>query len=405
MSLRHGARLLVLFSLVLLVSRAADVKAPVVPADNPYAPAYAALAKLSNADNQALADGKPLSAEAAPVVAEVVQSLAAGRRAASVDWGLNYEAGSAMSLGYVGGIQRITRLALASTDKASEGGLVDRSLDVFALGRHAGSENLMITLLVERAIEQKAVAHLRKNLAGVSSAEAGRLLEGMGKLPPGGDFAEALQSEKVFFADALLREVRAALDSVAGDVSPGTVEALRMTGIISEGKSCMVGFETDEGAFWLKPGEMRQGVALLSVDRATDGALLTHKGKMLRLKLSSKQVSAVDFSRLARAIKAAPPGSVLEQLNADDVKDHGAEFVRMVELTSAQLGEVYQEAGEHPERFNDDEAFKRRLESLTPLARGAASMLPKIIARQRKAAEQVNQLRAELLAISQSAQK
>jgi hypothetical protein len=277
MNLRQAARWLVLLcASVLLLSRSAvGAAVEVVPADNPYAPAYAAIARLSAADRDALPDEKPLSAGAAPVIAEVVKSLGAGRRAESVNWGLDYGAGWSMPFRYVVGVQSITRLAFASVEPDAAGGQVgDRALDVLAFGRQLGRDNLLITLLVERAVEQQAVAYVRKNLARLTPAEAGRLLDGLDTLPRGSDLAGALKRESEMVA---------------------------------------------------RPDRLRS------------------------------------------------------LLSAEETKEQGAEFERMMELACVQIADVYREAGEYPERFNDDEAFKQRMQALVPAARGPVGMLPRII--------------------------
>jgi len=138
-----------------------------VPADNPYAPAYAAMARLSEADRKALAERKPLSAEAAPVVGDVRRALSAGGQAKSVDWGINYEAGSEMSFPFITGIRNFPRLVFLAAGKPAAGEVVDLSLDVFALARHAGRENMLITWMVERVLEQQATAWVEKKLFGV----------------------------------------------------------------------------------------------------------------------------------------------------------------------------------------------------------------------------------------------
>jgi len=224
----------------------------------------------------------------------------------------------------------------------------------------------------------------------------------MDMLPPGGELALTLRQEKAIFADVLLREVRAALGTPDEDGTVPITEPLRMTGMASEGRVLLIGFELDGEAFWLKPGQSRQGVTLLSVERGTDQAFLTHKGRMVRLTLSSKLIASVDLARLEAAIKNAKPESPLRMLDAADVKEHGTEFVRILELTSTQLDALYAEAVAHPERFTDEAAFKLRLQALTPLAQMTAQMLPDILKGEKRAAEQFAALRKELVALSQS---
>lgn len=382
----------------------AQVSVPAVPADNPYAPAYAAIARLSQEDRIAVAQGKPLSADAVSIGGEVSRALAAGRQAASVDWGLDYAKGTGMNMPHITGLRQISRLALASTEKASTSDLVDRSLDVLALARHAGRENIVILMMMQRALEQQTATFLQKNLSRLSPDDARRLLAGMETLPSGADLKETLKREKAVFADALLNEVRIVLAPLDEKQPAPTSEEepLRMTAIVSEGRAPLIGFELNGEAFWLKPGQSRREVTLLRVDIEKDQAFLVRNERMVSLKLSAKKIVPIDLSLLAEAIKTAPENSPLRMLEVADVKEHGAEFVRMLELTSAQLDEIYTEVTAHPERFENNESFKNRLQALTPLARMSAEMLPQIIANERRAVEKAAALRASLVTLSQS---
>ena len=198
------------------LASAADAPPPSLPAGNPYAAAFTALARLTPADKEALLDGKPSSPAATPVVAEINRALAAGRQVNSVDWGVDYEhINFSTSIKNVTESRNIAKIALTQANKLPVPVLVDSSIEIFALAGHVGRDAPWINLLVQRAIEGLTDNMLEKNLSKLSPQNARKLISSLDRLPPGGDLATALAVEKMVFVDRLADEIRQVVEKLS----------------------------------------------------------------------------------------------------------------------------------------------------------------------------------------------
>lgn len=382
--------------------RATDVKFT-LPADNPYAPAYAALARLSPADQEALQMGKPASAAAAPALAEIARALAAGRTATSVNWGVDYEHFSVSSnIPFATESVLLSKIALANAANAPAPVLVDRALENLALARHFGRDSFLISFLVERAIEGRTGDWLQKHLSQLSPQDAARFLAALDTLPPGGDLTSALTVDKMTFVDRLSADIRRVMEqlSESAPAADSFASRLRLAGILTDGPLTSVGLEQDDRSFWLKPGENKHGITLLSVDRARDEALLACNGQVARVRLSSRAITTIDLSRFEALVKALPPDSVLRMVLNEEKGSGGPAFVQTLELATRQMNDLYTDAILHPEHLDDIAAYKARAEQLTPLAKMTADTLANLSDREKKSAERRAKLVSALSAVA-----
>lgn len=391
---------------VLVSSLKADAPKPLPPASNPYAPAYAALARLSPADLEALKAGKPASAAAAPLVAEISRSLAAGRDVPSVDWGVDYaHANFATAIPFCSETVALSKIALADAEAAPSPAIVDRALDTLSLGRHLGRDSFLISFMVQRAVESRTSDWLQKHMTQLSPQDAARFLSALEKLPPGGDLATALTIEKMMFVDRLAGEIRQVMAKL-GEGSPvadGFASRLRMAGIMADGPLTLIGLEQDDQSFWLKPGESRHGITLISVDRARDEALLAANGQIARVRLSSRTISSVDVSRFTEVAKTLPKDSMLRSIIEGLNGAYSEEFIRTLEQATREISDLYAEAIFHPERLRDVAAYLDRAKQLSPLAKMSAEMLPGLIQREKTAEDRREKMLAALTAVAAGA--
>ncbi|MBW8781001.1 MAG: hypothetical protein JF599_03810 [Verrucomicrobia bacterium] len=389
--------------MVTSLSPAAGTNVVVPPADNPYAPAYAALARLSPADLEALKAGKPASAAAAPLMAEIARGLAAGRTASSVSWGVDYEHFSiSTNIPLTSESLLLTKIALADTEGAPPSVLVDRALDDLALAHHFGQNNLLISFMVERAIETRTDDWLQKHLAQFSPKDAARFLAGLNTLPPGGDLTSALTVDKMVFIDPLAVEIRRLMEKL-GDTAPTAnsfASHLRLAGILTDGPVTAVGLEQNDQSFWLKPGENKHGITLLSVDRTRDEALLACNGQVARVRLSSRAITTIDLSRFEELVKALPPDNVLRLVVDYEKGTNSVTFIQNLELATHQMDDLCTEAILHPEHLNDIAAYKARMQQLTPWAKSMAETLLSISTREKAFAERRAKLVSTLSAVA-----
>jgi hypothetical protein len=382
---------------------AADAPPPSLPAGNPYAAAFAALARLTPADKEALTTGKPASPAAAPVVAEINRALSSARRESSVDWGMDYEhADFSTPLIGISESRAIAKIALAQADKLPAPALVDRSIEIFALAGHVGRDAPLINLMVQRNIEKMTCDALEKNLSKLSPQDARQLIAGLNALPLSGDLATALAVEKMLFVDHLADEIRQVIEKLgeANANSANFASKLRLAGILTDGAITSVGLEQETDSFWLKPGDNKRGITLLSVNRDRDEALLACNGQIARIKLSSRKITGVDFSRFADVIKSLPADNTLRAMLAEANGVPGEAAILSIEMAPREIGELYAEAVAHPENFSDEAAYGKRIQKLGFLAKTMAEMLPRIIQNEQKARDRRAKLRAALSAIA-----
>lgn len=385
------------------LASAADAPPPNLPTGNPYAAAFTALARLTPADKEALLDGKPASPSAAPVVAEINRALAVGRQANSVDWGIDYDhINFGTSFKSVTESRIIAKVTLANADKLPAAALADRSIEVFALAKHLGRDAPLINLLTQIAIEELTANMLEKNLSRLSSQDARQLIAGLNMLPPGGDLATALTVEKMVFVDRLTDEIRQVVEKLSDAAvnSASFASRLRLTGILAEGAITSVGLEQEAASFWLKPGDNKRGITLLSVNRDHDEALLACKGQIARIKLSSLKITGVDFSHFAEVVKSLPADSMLRVMLKEAGEGSGELAIRNIEQAAREIGDLYAEAVAHPENFADKAAYKKRIQKFSPLARDLAGSIPPLIKLDQKARDCHAKLRAALSAIA-----
>lgn len=366
-----------------------------LPADNPYAPAYAAMAGLGREDYDAIYAGKAPSAAALLALNEISRTLNAARPARDIDWGIDTSRANP-DLKSVMPAFRITRLVVSSLEHVPAGERAERLLGVMAIGRHLGREELLITLSMQHAVDSRVYKWLEKNRGQLTPDEARRLLAGLSTLPKATTLPAALTTEKAVFIGGMLRDLKEAAELLSPQEDTGAAEGLRMTGIVVEGAATQIGFERGDVGFWLKRGQTRSGVTLTEVDPATDSALLKCDGRVLRLQLSSKRIAKIDLSRAAEAREKAPKNAVLAMLGEPESGLDGAAALRNLELVLTEIGQLYDEAREHPERFVDAETVKRKTAHLSELARGVAEMLPGFVQREADAVEREKKLRAML---------
>lgn len=318
-----------------------------LPQENPYAAAFAAVKGLGKEDRDALNAGRPTSPEAARAMDEIVGALAAGRRAESVDWGMDYGRGAnPVMLALMPGFP-VMRAGIASVNQAPPGERVERLLGVLAYGRHVGSEGLLVTMMMQRAAENRVATWVETHRDQLTSDDARQLLAGLQTLPKATSFAQTLAKEKAVFIGGMLRDLKEAAELLSPD-GDGVAHGVRMTGIIVEGAATRIGFERDGTGFWLKPGQTREGVTLLEADPSNDSALLKMKGRTVRLQLSSKRIAQVDLSRMAEAQKAAPDNTVLHLLGGVGPRTDGAQALRNLESALNEIARIYDEARERP---------------------------------------------------------
>jgi hypothetical protein len=174
----------------------------------------------------------PVADDLKPIVASFKDSLAELHRAARVaacDWTLDYEAGAECRLPHLEKARALSKAALLRARLGFAAGKTDEAVaDVVAvlkLARDCGCSPVLISLLVDAAIEKSATEVLEANLARLSPEQLDRLAKAIEALPATPSVADCIRHEGKMFGDWMARVIDAEADKVADPKAGGKVLA------------------------------------------------------------------------------------------------------------------------------------------------------------------------------------
>jgi hypothetical protein len=182
-----------------------------------YWQAFALLPPLNKERSQIL-DEWDTAELAGPVLSLIEQSknalvhLRRGAQIKQCDWGLDKDDGVEVLLPHLSKARELTKYALLraryhlATGKTIAG--FDDVVDTLALANHLGADSVFVGLLVQYAIESRAIETLAKDLLGRDAAAYQHLTKCLGTLPKGGNFKDGLRAEKEFFIGGSIQRVK-----------------------------------------------------------------------------------------------------------------------------------------------------------------------------------------------------
>lgn len=157
-----------------------------------------------------------LTEELKPIVERYRVSLHELHRARAVvpcDWQLDYDAGPSLLLPHLQKARNLARVALLRARmRFSDGdrqGATSDILAVFKLARDCGTSPVLISYLVDVAIEKQATEVLAAHLPLLQKDELDAVEKALGALPESSDMAAAMAFEKRMFGDWLSRQIDA----------------------------------------------------------------------------------------------------------------------------------------------------------------------------------------------------
>jgi hypothetical protein len=159
----------------------------------------------------------PLDAEANNLLQTSQAMMKYMRRASACThcyWDLEYNEGPMLLLPHLAKCRTLGRLAALQIRSEFEAGkpasAVDTFLTLVTLARHAGSEPIIISILVGYAIESFALEAISPYLPDLDKVLVGKLASSMANLPKMVPMQETLHTEKVYMLGWLIKQMEAA---------------------------------------------------------------------------------------------------------------------------------------------------------------------------------------------------
>ncbi|MFO0898857.1 MAG: hypothetical protein U0836_15645 [Pirellulales bacterium] len=233
-----------------------------------YWQAFAQLPQWNEQQQRIIGDwaSAPLDGDAQAIVDNVRGALVylqRGSKLAGCDWSLDLSDGPALLLPHLAKARELARLAaLHARRELARGHQAEAVADMsagLALARHAGVDNVLISVLVQTAIESMFVDLAAEHLPEFNAVSLEALSKRLASLPPGGTVKSSMRQERTYFVDWFRGHLESEGAS-AGDRLPemkpvlealGTVNALAM--LVRYGKF----YEDAERVAELPAGEQR----------------------------------------------------------------------------------------------------------------------------------------------------
>jgi hypothetical protein len=107
--------------------------------------------------------------------------------------------------------RQISRLACARAHLRFQQGrpaaAIDDLMDAMTLGRHVASDRLLVSVLVDYAIERQAIGVAARHLGELQPAQLDELAARLDRLPPLTTMRQAMQSEREYLLEAFIRDL------------------------------------------------------------------------------------------------------------------------------------------------------------------------------------------------------
>jgi hypothetical protein len=130
------------------------------------------------------------------------------------DWGLPLNEGVNVLLPHLGKARDLTRLAILRARYDLENGRseagVDGIIDAFTLARHAGADPVLISKLVQYAMESMVVDVTADHLLNLDTAARTHLAAFLRTLPPSGHIEDCMGGERELVSGYLVKALKAA---------------------------------------------------------------------------------------------------------------------------------------------------------------------------------------------------
>jgi hypothetical protein len=366
-----------------------SVVVPATAAEHPYREALAAYAEMPSTDLKALQSAAPISLAGAANMERILSSLARGQ-ADTNDW--RTEAPAYVFWPQSMASNRLARDLLAYASTAGPDRVEEVAVALLAFARATGRGRSLGDWMAGMAIERKTIEWTTARLASLTPAQAAALRTAYDRLPVGGTYVEAL-GEEMRWQDAALAEIDRLLATSPDDSAPD-IGPLRLSGLVVEGNEPSVGLELADGSsVWLRRGETRGDLALVSIDPAARSALLVRDRTLLRLDLTARRVAQASSEEVSKRWEAWPADSLLRKMLSPDATPTPESLAEVADILTATR-HLLADLRKDPDLARDAKRYAARLAEMTPRQRELA---PVFIA---KDAESFERLQRQRLAFA-----
>lgn len=183
-----------------------------------YWQAFATLPTTNKEQDEVLSQvTSPLDKHAAALIEKGQGSMKSFHRATAMpncDWGLEFSAGPHMVMPHLSKARQMARFAALHARKQFADGNQDAALetlgDLFVMTRHTGGDSVLISLLVQYAIESMTFELTAYHLLDLDDAQLDRLSHRLDSLPKGGSIRQSLELEQEIYIGWARRVIREA---------------------------------------------------------------------------------------------------------------------------------------------------------------------------------------------------
>lgn len=183
-----------------------------------YWRAFAVMPNLDEKQETALRDAAekpgPVSEAAAKIIAQgdsAMRELHRGARCSRCVWATPLEDGAETLLPHCGKARQLARLACARARLNFQQGRPSAAIDdlasVMTLGRHLATDGVLVSVLVDYAVERLAIETAARHLGDLQPAQLQEFAERLDRLPAATTMHRAMESEKECLLEPFIRDL------------------------------------------------------------------------------------------------------------------------------------------------------------------------------------------------------
>ncbi|MHC4402672.1 MAG: hypothetical protein ACYTG0_23670 [Planctomycetota bacterium] len=287
-----------------------------------YWKAFAVLPEFSDEQNDAMHDALEQGTMDKPLQKMIESSgsalgeLRKGARLKACAWGVSLEEGPHAILPHLSKARQLSRVACLRAEAYFQQGKAAEATDdvaaVMTLARHIGEDGVLISLLVDYAVEGIAINTIAANLPSLDAGQLQALGRKIEALPPLPTVADAIIAEKEMFLGWVIRVLsqpdgKKRLIALFGSAQSEDAKKIRKHSreeLLAAAKQLQGFYDQMAEALALPPDEAKQAAKRLTADPGVEGPARELAAGLAPALGAARSTEAVHQTRLA-LLKAA----------------------------------------------------------------------------------------------------